>query len=259
MNSKGDLKKMKVNKLMVLPVVIIIALAGTGVAFAHWKDQMYVHGDLHGATLKLAVFEIVCNDFWMNPATGEPELGEYLGKDNAQCDAWGAERFTDPHTDKSGFTKVIVEIFGAYPSYRAHTSFRFHNIGTIPIWICSFDIEGAKYTKDDDFVCPLYLIITSTPPGDITGDIYEDLDYLTNPGPSAGDKLVINIYVENGRFPFQLDPCQDDKGEVDLHFKQGASQCHRYKLEMRLWGVQWNKECPDALPEDYDGDDGTEV
>jgi hypothetical protein len=255
MNSKGDLKKMKVNKLMVLPVVIIIALAGTGVAFAHWKDQMYVHGELEGATLKLAVFEIICQEFYMDPTYGLTP-GEYFGKDNAECYAYGDDWFTDPHSGKSGFKSVIVEIEGAYPSYRAHTSFRFHNIGTIPIWICSFDIEGAKYTKDDVFVCPLYLIITSTPPGDITGDIYEDVDYKTNPGPSPADVKVINIYVEDGEFPFQLDPCQDNKGEVDLHFKQHASQCHRYKLEMRLWGVQWNKECPDALPPDYDGDDG---
>jgi hypothetical protein len=247
---------MKINKLMVLPVVIIIALAGTGIAFSHWKDQMYVHGEIKAGTLTLAVEEIICNEFYMDPITGETP-GEYFGKDNAECTAQGGEWFTEPKTGKSGWKSVIITIDGAYPSYRAHTSFKFHNIGTIPIWICSIDIVGWKETKDGVKVCDLYLIITSTPPGDIIGDIYEDHG---TPGPSDDDIKVINVYVENDEFPFQLDPCQDNKGEVDLHFKQHAAQCHRYRLEMRLWGVQWNKDCPPAgLPPDYDGDDGTEV
>jgi hypothetical protein len=247
---------MKVNKLMVLPVIMIIALAGTGVAFAHWKDQMYIHADVIPGSLTIAVYEVVCNEFYMDPVQGLT-LGEYFDKDNAECEAEGGTWYTDVHSGKSGYKSVTITIDGAYPSYRAHTSFKFHNIGTIPIWMCSIDITGGKFTKDDIFICPLYLVITSIPPGDITGDIYEDCDDIE--GPSDGDKKVINIYVENDNFPFQLDPCQDDKGEIDLHFKQDVSQCHRYKIDVRLWGVQWNKDCPDSLPDDYDLDNGGEV
>jgi hypothetical protein len=239
---------MRPKKLMVLPIIVIIALAGTGVAFSHWIDQLYVEGTVKGGTLALVFDELeppICTEFHMNPDTGQLVLGEYFDKDNAFCEAYYVEYVQDVHSLKWGYKGLVIDIENAYPSYRAHTQFIFHNIGTIPIWICDIILSGAKMTKDDEFIAPLYFIRTNVPPGDIEGEIWEDLDYETLPGPSAGDKLVMNVVIQNGEFPFQLDPCDDDKGEIDFHFKQDVQQCHRYRLYFYLYGVQWNKECPE--------------
>jgi hypothetical protein len=236
---------MRTKKLIVLPIIIMIALATTGIAFSHWVEQLYVHGTVHGGVLELAFADYEdpdCIEKHAYPGENKLRTGEYLGKDNANCSAYLAGYFTEPKTGKSGWSYLIINISGAYPSYRAHTTFIFHNIGTIPIWICNLLLAGWKTMKNGTIVCPLIFVRTNTPPGDIEGEIWEDYDSSGN--ITAGDKLVINVVIKNTRFPFQLDPCHDDKGEIDLHFKQDAQQCHRYILYLWLYGVQWNKECP---------------
>jgi hypothetical protein len=238
---------MRTKKLMVLPIIVMIALAGTGIAFAHWKDQLYIQGVVAGGTCRVVIDtyeEPDCNEKYWDPVRQTLANGEYLGKDNAQCDVQVGGLVTDVHSGKSGYEWLNVVINGAYPSYRAHVTFLFHNIGTIPIWICNFVLMGYKTTKEDVVVCPLVFVRTN--PGDtdlIEGKIFEDYGWDGYTG-GLDDVEVINVVVQNNKFPFQLDPCNSDKGEIDFHFKQASQQCHRYYLYFYLYGVQWNKECP---------------
>jgi len=40
------------------------------------------------------------------------------------------------------------------------------------------------------------------------------------------------------------DPCNTNKAEIDMDFKQDAEECHTYTIEVEIVAVQWNKPCP---------------
>jgi hypothetical protein len=239
---------MRKTKLMTIPIVLILALGLTGIAYAHWFGQVHVIGHVHGGTVTLAFDDYEppqCFEVWRN-LDGDPTNGEYLGKDVGNCEAEYSEPVRDVHTLKDGWKKLEVIIDNAYPSYEVHSTFIIHNIGTIPFLLCGLDFEGAKYEKEPETkVCDLIFVFEdgSSPPH---WEVWEDYDGSGD--VSEGDELVINMYFVDGGFPVQYDPCYSDKKELDFHFKQEAQQCHRYKIEVSIHAVQWNKECLDVWP-----------
>jgi hypothetical protein len=239
---------MKKTKLMTISVVLIVALGLTGIAYAHWFDQVHIEGKVHGGTVNIAFSTREppqCLEYYTD-LDGVTHNGEFLGKQVGDCEAWYDELVTDPHTDKDGYKKLIVEIDNAYPSYEPHITHIIHNIGTIPFLVCEYIITGQKLTKEDVFIYNLIYVPTQ---GEYCGELWEDVDGDDKVDPAV-DKLVINICLVNGILPYQLDPCNENKQEWDLHFKQPAQQCHRYRIQIELKVVQWNKECLDVWPAD---------
>jgi hypothetical protein len=253
---------MKKTKLMTIPIVLMLALGLTGVAYAHWFDQIHIVGVVHGGTVTLAFTDTVefpqcfeqwrklpddweTRDYWDWPLgnTEEIPFGEFKEKDVGKCTVRYIDEVEDPHTLKTGYKTFIVIIEDAYPSYEAHATFVVHNIGTIPFLLCDYIITGEKTTKADppQKVCDLVYVPTTGP---YVGELWEDYD----PDDGELDNLVINIRLVNGKPPYQMDPCDPAKSEFDFHFKQEAQQCHRYKIYINLKAVQWNKECLDDWP-----------
>jgi hypothetical protein len=238
---------MKKTKLMTISVVLILALGLTGIAYAHWFDQVHITGEVKGGTVTLAFDDYEppqCFEVWRE-LDGTSHTGEFKDKDVGSCTAIYDEEIIDPHTAKEGWKKLLVTIDNAYPSYEVHSTFIIHNIGTIPFLLCDLIFEGAKYEKDPEIkVCDLIFI--KDPNDDTHWEVWEDYDGTGTVTP--GDELVINMYFVDGILPFQYDPCYSDKKEIDFHFKQEAQQCHRYKIEISIVAVQWNKECLDVWP-----------
>jgi hypothetical protein len=229
---------MKKNKMMTIPIVLIITLAFTGIAYAHWFDQVHIKGVVESGSLNLAFVygEPPQTSEFYEDETGLLIPGEYLGKDVGSIQAHYEDLETDCRTAEQGYRTLIIDIDCAYPCYRGHTTFIPDNIGTIPVNICKYNITGEKLRKaDDSKVCDLVYIPTD-PDVPYTGDLYEDY--------GDGELIkVINLDITNS-LPKQVDPKGAlDKQEIDLHFKQEAQQCHRYKIYVTIFAQQWNKDC----------------
>jgi hypothetical protein len=227
-------------KIALLALVLVVLLGSLGVGYAHWRDTIYIDGTVEMGTVNISfdgagIEPPVCSEFHEDPVgSGIIKPGEYLGKDVGSCEAWMVDYEEDVHSGKWGYETVKILIKNAYPSYRAHTTFVVHNIGTVPVNIISYVISGVKQDKAGTKVCDLVFVDL----GNYDGYLFEDYDGDGNQG--AGEPEVINLRVINNILPYQLDPCNTEKSEVDLHFKQEAQQCHTYLLKMVITAQQWN-------------------
>jgi len=227
-----DRKKMAATSLL-----IAIALSTVGVAYAAWFDVVYIEGTVEMGSLTLA-FDFVepplCNEYYLDPDTGQLVPGEWEGKDVATCEAEYDVLIEDVHTEKLGYKVLSILVENAYPQYIVHTVYVLRNIGTVPINVCKYEITGEKYDSEMNLIHDLLW------DGLNPGGLWEDRN--DNGVLDEGDVEVINIELVDS-LPYQLDPCNTNKQEVDIDFKQEAQECHTYLFTVTVYGVQWNKPC----------------
>ena len=160
---------------------------------------------------------------------------EFEGKDVATPDAYYADLETDPRTGKDGWEKLVITIDDAYPFYIVHTTFVLHNIGTVPLDITSYIITGEKQELDGTWI---YDLLWHDPDGNWKGSLYEDVN--DNGVVDIGtDPEVILLEVKN-TLPYQIDPCNDNKQEIDLEFLQPLQQEKKYVIDVVINAQQWN-------------------
>jgi predicted ribosomally synthesized peptide with SipW-like signal peptide len=236
---------MENKKIAAIMLIIAITLSAVGIVYAHWSDTATITGNIQMGTLTLAFSTSeapTATEYYPNP-TPPPDwiVGEVEGKDVGSCDAHYADLITDAHTGKPGYKTLVININNAYPQYAVHTTFIVHNIGTVPLFFYGVLLVGEKKNSTGDHIYNLIMNTTiNAGTGNILGDIWEDVNKngVVNP---AIDIKVINLEIKNDVFPVQIDPCNDDKMEIDLDFKQAAEMCHTYTLTFSLLAVQWNK------------------
>ena len=204
-------------KLIALPILIIIGLSVIGVGMAHWSDMIRINGKVEMASLTLAFREIEppVEYHWKD---GVRYPGEPAGKDVATTTSSLDEPITDVHSGKSGFEKMHIKIENAYPCYEVHCTFIVHNIGTMAL-----DITALTITD-------LTGHLTFTGSG-ITADPWV--------GVNPDGKEVINVLSVN-LVGEQLEPCQDEKAELDTHLKQDAEECHTYQFVVGIIYEQYD-------------------
>ena len=215
--------------LGITPLMLVVMLSIVGVAYSHWMDSITIEATVNMGSLTLAFYSYeppACLEY--HEVDGKLFPGECEGKDVGKCEAWYDDPVTDDHTGKSGYKTLVINITNAYPQYIVHVIFVIHNIGTIPIDVAGFNITGEK-RKGDEYICDLLW--------DGSG-LWEDLN--KNGVIDTGDKEVINLSITDN-MPFQLDPCNKNKMEIDFEFKQEAEECHTYIIVVTIYGVQWNK------------------
>ena len=226
------------SKILTLPMLIVLVLSAVGVASAHWSDTVRINGTVSMGSLTLA-FDYVepplCQEYYLDPDTGQLVEGEWLGKDVGNVECWYDEYIEDPHTGKAGYKKMYIEVTNAYPQYIVHTVFKLHNIGTVPLCVKEYIITGEKR---DATGAKIYDLLWYDPDGDWIGSLWEDVN--GNGVVDDGDLEVINLEITNA-LPYQIDPCRTHKAEMDLEFKQDAEECHTYIIEVEVVGIQWNK------------------
>ncbi len=207
-----------------------------GAVYAAWTDTIYIEATAEMGSLTIAFDYLEPPEYHEYYLVGDQLLkGEYEGKDVASGLAYYDELIVDEHTGKQGYRKLIIEITNAYPSYRGHTTFILHNIGTIPLYVIGFDITGEKRDAAGN---KIYDLLWHDPNGDYIGALYEDVN--GNGEVDEEDIEVINLNITN-MLPYQIDPCRKHKLEMDLHFKQEAEECHTYVIFVQVKCVQWNK------------------
>jgi len=226
-------------KRLALPLVLIMVLSTLGIAYAAWTDyvDIEVEANMGSLTLAFDTFEPpYCRELHWRPEYGESlKDGEYLGKDVATCSVWVDDRVVDVHTGKDGYKTLNIDIFNAYPCLYVFTTFRLHNIGTIPLNIYEYVFSGGKYNSAGDLVHVLFFERT----GAETYELYEDRN--DNGVLDDGDVAVIWASIPFlTQYP-QIEPCEHYKTEIDFHFLQESQQCHNYRIVVRVHAIQWNK------------------
>ncbi|MEM2536220.1 MAG: hypothetical protein QW435_04400, partial [Candidatus Hadarchaeales archaeon] len=88
---------------------LIVALAMTGVAFAHWTDTLYINGTVNTGKLDVSIENVIC---WDN---------ENVGKDYSGITC-GVEGDT-----------LKITVTNAYPCIGYYCEFKVKNEGTIPV------------------------------------------------------------------------------------------------------------------------------
>jgi hypothetical protein len=219
-------------KIGLISLVLVLALGGLGVGYAHWSDQLFIETEVVSGSVTVA---------WVDEAPtitdNEPD-----GKDSA----WGEMTFDEAVTDAKGgciittvggtplgtWKRIYLNIYDAYPCYEIYfTNIRFANIGSIPIYIES--VTFSDPTGELDFVW-------LDPPGTPRGGVFYRDDDASNTRAADGSEDILNVELVNfvGQ---QYHRCQGEKGEIDFHLKQNADQCHTYKFVVEVEAIQWNK------------------
>lgn len=105
-------------KLVVLPMLLMLGLLTSGIAYAHWSQTLYISGSVATGELKVKYLSASADD------SGGIEDNIDIGKDkDVGCaSAWVAD---DNH--------IEVLITNAYPCYETYIHFTVKNVGTIPV------------------------------------------------------------------------------------------------------------------------------
>lgn len=220
-------------KIGLICLAIVLVLAGLGVGYATWKDDVQIDGTVEMGALTLAfdpdeLLTCVDNEDLL-PVPKDIGWGEiYYDPDSY---------IYDDHTDKYGYKTLVLKVHGAYPSYEIHfPTVVVRNIGTIPAHITDinlWDPTGELQWK--------WVLGPPQAPGDpAVGFFWKDFN---GNGSYDADEEVINVDIVNF-VCVQLEPCESTKGEIDLHFKEAAEECHEYSFKISIVGVQWNKYVP---------------
>jgi hypothetical protein len=220
-------------KIGLISLALVLALGGLGVGYAHWSDQLFIETEVVSGSVTLAWVEE------LPPGIVDNETAE-------KNTAWGTQTFGEPVTDAKGgciftsaagaventYKRMYLNVYEAYPCYEIRfTSIVVGNIGSIPVYLENFNIYDD--TGELDFVW------LDPPQLDRDGVFYRD-DDASGTRAADGSEDIINVTVKNF-VGTQLHSCDQTKGEIDLHLKQNADQCHTYRFVVELEGVQWNK------------------
>jgi len=232
--------KGRLGKFGTIFLAVTLALALTGAGFAHWSDTVQIEGTVHMGSATLAfdfVEPAVCDEYYRDPDTGALVPGEWLGKEVGDCDAWFDDLIEDVHSGKKGYKKLWIVVTNAYPQYIVHTTFKLHNIGTVPLVIMEYIITGEKR---DSTGAVIYNLLWYDPDGNWIGELWEDVNGNGVVDTGGPDLKVINLEITDA-LPYQIDPCNTNKAEIDLDFKQDAEECHTYAIDVVINAIQWNK------------------
>lgn len=219
---------MQNKRIVVLPLMIIIALSIFGFVYAHWSDMVTVQGEVEMGSLTLAwdISEVLVS---IDRETWEKDKNVSWAKIYYDLPASYVE---DVHTGKNGCKTLVFEIYNAYPQYWVHfTTVTVHNIGNVPLNITGINVwDPTGYLN--------WTWIVSPPFSPAEGVFWRDFNTDGDRDPDTED--IMNVLIKNFVFE-QLDPCEAKKGEVDIDFKQPAEQCHTYRFMMSIEAMQWNK------------------
>ena len=221
-------------KIVLICLALVLALGSLGVAYAMWSDTLVFSGPVTTGSVNLSFDDReppVPTEYHINPDDpgGMLLLGEFEGKNVGETTA----SYTDYEVrgDKDGYEKLVITVSNAYPGYIVGTTFILHNIGTVPINVTEYVVTGEKQELDGTPICPLVFIHTL-----YEGYLFEDYD--GDGVQDEGEMEVINLTITNA-LPFQLEACNSDKREIDLHFKQPLQQAKKYVFTVAINAEQW--------------------
>jgi predicted ribosomally synthesized peptide with SipW-like signal peptide len=223
-------------KIVLIGLAVIMALGSLGVGYAMWSDTVTINGPVTTGSLNLS-FDYVepplVQEAYYNEL-GQLVFGEYLDKEVADYNVY----YTDYEEEgaKQGYQRLVIEIDNAYPCYVLLTTFKLHNIGTIPLHVTDYVITGERQDLLGNWECDLIFMPHPGQGDPYLGGLYEDLN--GNGVVDVDEPEVINFHIQNS-LPLQLEPCHLEKREIDLHCKQPMEQEKKYIFNVVVNSQQW--------------------
>jgi hypothetical protein len=180
--------------LGLLAILLIVLLAGVGVAYGLWSETLTITGTVNTGEVDVGLSGPLVYE-WVE-VNGKPQLEPKEKDKYAECVAVASD--TDPKSD--GNETITVTVTGAYPSYHCMVKFDVSNLGTVPVHISKVTPVGAV---------PAWIKATSCYPGWMQIHYEESawawlLIHFTNKDYDAG------LVDENGTytFTFKVDALQ---------------------------------------------------
>ena len=207
-------------KTLALPMVILIALSIVGLGVAHWTDLVTIEGTVKMSTLTVAFTEIETFEYKRINATAlDPTEGgkPWVCNTTSYLD----EYVEDPHTEKWGYKKLYINITNAYPCYEVHQTFIIKALGELPADVYAFNVT--------DCTGQLTWVQNMTALPEFRG-WFKDAD----------NKTIMTLRVVDAVLPYQLEPCEENKMEIDIHIEQDAEECHTYCFVFEILYTQPN-------------------
>lgn len=212
--------KIRMGKVGLLFLVLVLALASVGVAFAAWTDTITISGSVNTGEVD---WEIDTGS-----ATQKPDSPDW----NCFWDLNGGTRFSDPEGKNVATTtvtivgkdKMNVVIDNAYPYYFDHIAFIAHGLGTIP-----FRIWKVNIFKDGQLVNTIYK------------NAYVYLDYN---GDGAND---LELWWGDN-FGLQMHYCDRVDFSFEMLILQPAPQNETLAFTIEIVAIQWNEYVQGPLP-----------
>jgi hypothetical protein len=212
-------------------VVLLFALAMTGVAESHWTDNVKIQATVHMGDFVVGWLDI--------KGTWDNEPGLPVPKDVGKISASLADPKTSVHTGKTIYHTLNVLIDNGYPQYEAWCEADLKNAGTIPAHIVEVNIVpmaglviGDEWYDYDGFPLGWELDNAITGKPVLNVELYK-FEEVTPPALA----LLPHSVVCN-----QIDPCHDIPVYLHIDIKQaGAEECHTYNFSINILAVQWNK------------------
>jgi hypothetical protein len=188
--------------LSAMVLLLVLALASLGVAYAHWTKTLRVEGTVNTGSFDAAWTFGICSEFYPWPTGGN--MGEVEGKDVGQ---WYLNFGPDPHL-------VHFRIENGYPSYAVDCELHYKNTGTIPWKVQSTSIVAVSPNLHN---CTL------------TGSQTKTL---------ACDELTVKWVDGIGS---QVDPDDEMASSLLVHVEQLAQPASTYEFTVQVVVANWNE------------------
>lgn len=185
--------QMRNAKIVALPMVLMLGLLMSGLAFAHWSEILWIEGSVATGELDMELLSVSSDD---PPGSNDP------GKDKDV----GCTEVELVDTDGDGdYDTAVIEITNAYPCYEVYVHFTVHNNGTIPAHFKGFGPQPPFVKTDSYWEASLF-------EGDITVEGWNGYDEQFH--PSERHDYTIWIHIEQSAeeltpYEFTVEVCFD--------------------------------------------------
>lgn len=206
--------QMQNTKLLAWPIVLMLGLLSTGVAYAHWSQTLYISGSVATGDLDWE-FVGVTN---LDPGSPNYVLDYHCrdGFEGPPLYFWMGDKdvgYTYVEIDPIDSKIIRVNLYNVYPSYFNEISVYAHVTGSTPLIFAMVVIDGEEITATPAPVVGL----------DLDEDGLDDIEILW--GNSLGE---------------QREYCEIfDEMSFWIHVLQDAPQGETLSFTISLVGVEW--------------------
>jgi len=206
-------------KYLAMPMLLALALATMGLAYAMWSQSLYVEGSVDTGELDWELVQgylihLDHGNDWN--ASWYPKGGfEQLSKDVGSTTVRQVDSDGDGDLDT-----IVVTLSNVYPWYGEHIAFKVHNNGDIPLIIWKVVFKNAT--------------------GAVLYEMYESVEYAIELDLNGdGRPDIASWWGDN--FGAQLHPCGTRDISFDITVLQGAPQGETLTFTIEFVAIQWNE------------------
>jgi len=207
--------------LAFLAILLIVLLAGLGVAYGLWSETLTIEGTVNTGNVDVQFADVSIEekvyDYNVRQEISEPQAKANAANCTYQITGTGTDNET-----------LVITAQGAYPSWRCYVHFSVESIGSVPVHV--FRPERQSVSPSDDDLPEAFWCDFSTSQSGTTAMLEgatPQWGWPTPPPPQykqlhQGEKLICHIKI---------------------HFdnNEGIGENSTYKFKYTILAKQWNE------------------